>query len=221
MTDDERKTFDRLTAPFPPDAYRDVKLGRTFTTIDAYHVIARLTNVFGLCGQGWGTRDVVFTEHGDNVAATGVLWYHDGECEGEIGADGDAHVIKGNVAEARKKARTNLISKAASFLGVGLSVYQGRGLDDPYIDRAVEAGTEPVQTPQKVDGIARADEADWTMIQDQCSASKVTKAELRVLLQDSPFCCYEAPRLLAKKHVKKLLAEIKKAGADKGKGEAE
>ena len=31
MTDDEQRIWDALRAPFPPGAYKDVTLGRTFT----------------------------------------------------------------------------------------------------------------------------------------------------------------------------------------------
>ena len=49
---------------------------------------------------------------------------------------GDGKVMKGNIAEATKKATTNLISKAASYIGVGLSIYKGEGYDDPYLELA-------------------------------------------------------------------------------------
>ena len=47
--------FHKLAAPLPKTAYKDLKLGgRTMTVIDAYHIISRLTQVFGLAGYGWG-----------------------------------------------------------------------------------------------------------------------------------------------------------------------
>jgi len=140
--------FTKMARPFPKEAYKDVTLGRTFTTIDAYHIIERLTEVFGLCGTGWGVHVREWHVDGTNLAADGVLWYLQADVRNEVEATGDAMVIKGNVAEARKKARTNLISKAASYLGCGLSVYQGRGIDDPYLDRAHAAAEKaPPQKP--------------------------------------------------------------------------
>lgn len=134
------KTFKKLSETFPKEAHKEVSFGRGFITIDAYHIIARLTEVFGLCGLGWGVKDVEFETHGSCCVARGTFWYSlEGDAVGEIAAVGDASVTKGNIAEAYKKAQTNLISKAASYIGVGLSVYQGRGLDDPYLDREAEA----------------------------------------------------------------------------------
>tara|TARA_R100000655_G_scaffold47879_2_gene85157 strand:+ start:1566 stop:2216 length:651 start_codon:yes stop_codon:yes gene_type:complete len=133
---DQFELFHRLAAPLPKSAYKDLKLGgRTMTVIDAYHIIARLTQVFGLAGAGWGVEVDEFRQEDGNVAAVGHLWYM---LEGKryaVSAIGDARIFKGNVAEGMKKAQTNLISKASSLIGVGLSVYQGKGIDDPYLDQ--------------------------------------------------------------------------------------
>lgn len=129
------RPFKRLTEPFPKSAYKEVNLGRPMTVIDAYHIIQRLNLEFGLMGWGWGVKIDEYVERDGFVAAMGCLWY---KFEGEtcyVQAVGDARIFKGNFAEARKKAQTNLISKATSYMGVGLSVYQGKGIDDPYIDQ--------------------------------------------------------------------------------------
>ena len=117
------------------------------TVIDAYHIVSRLTQVFGICGAGWGVEveEWTLSPDGSNMAASGHIWYKLDEGGGApasrqndqhcvVPAIGDARVFKGNIAEARKKAQTNLISKASSFIGIGLSVYQGKGIDDPYLD---------------------------------------------------------------------------------------
>ncbi len=141
--------FQKLSKPFPAEAYKDVKIGRGFTTIDAYHIVERLTEVFGLCGDRWGVSVDEWRENGTNVACIGFLWYmaSDGMGQCRVMAVGDAQVIKGNIAEAYKKAMTNLISKASSFIGVGLSVYQGKGIDDPYLDREHVQNTAPTKKP--------------------------------------------------------------------------
>lgn len=132
---DER--FLALSKPFEKSAYKDVNFGRTFTSIDAYHIIERLTEVFGLCGEGWGFGELKFERLENSVACIGSIWY--GKEKALVHAVGDAQVIKNNLAEAYKKAQTNLISKAASFIGVGLSVYKGQGIDCPYRDRESES----------------------------------------------------------------------------------
>ena len=175
------ETFQRFAKPFPKEAYNDVTLGRTFTTIDAYHIIERLTEVFGLCGQGWGVAVREWHVDGQNLAADGVLWYMAGEVRCEVEATGDAMVIRGNVAEARKKARTNLISKAASYLGCGLSVYQGRGVDDPYLDREHAAQQAPTPSPRLQAAPAGTDIVDAAWVRrliDLAVKHHVTSQEL-------------------------------------------
>jgi len=143
--------FRALAAPFPDSAYKEVRGVRGgFTSLDAYHVVERLTAVFGLAGHGWGAVVEEWIASGDAIGATGYLWYTlpavSGDVRYQVYADGDAVVAKGNVPEARKKARTNMISKAASYLGVGLSLYQGRHLDDPYLERAAASDNDPSPT---------------------------------------------------------------------------
>lgn len=144
--------FKKLAKPFPESAYREVNLGRKFTTIDAYHVIERLTEVFGLCGEGWGYEIDRWEIHGDNVACIGRFFWLDPDGQKrEIPHVGDARVIKGNIAEGYKKAITNMISKAASMVGVGLGVYQGKGMDDPYLDReSAQSTPKEVSKPRIV-----------------------------------------------------------------------
>mgnify|MGYP001059415580 CR=1 FL=1 len=147
MTHEER--WAALTAPFPKDAYKTVNIGRQFVSIDAYHVMERIAAVFGLAGKGWGTRVDRWETSGTDVAAIGVLWWRDGEGRHEVQAVGEGRVMKQAVAEAMKKAQTNLISKAASYMGVGLGVYQGKGVDDPYLDRQAEMGHAPAPAERR------------------------------------------------------------------------
>tara|TARA_R110000824_G_scaffold205274_6_gene390087 strand:+ start:10207 stop:10884 length:678 start_codon:yes stop_codon:yes gene_type:complete len=139
--------FHRFSAKLPSSAYKELRLGgRTMTVIDAYHILQRLTQVLGMQGWGWGIHVDEYEERDGFIAAMGHLWYmHKGQ-KCIIQAVGDARIFKGNFAEGRKKAQTNLMSKASSFMGVGLSVYQGRGIDDPYID--AEHGKEDRPPPQ-------------------------------------------------------------------------
>ena len=137
--------------PLPPGAYKDLQLGgRKMTVIDAYHIVSRLTQVFGLCGSGWGVKVTSWdlSPDGSNLAASGNLWYKLDDKRCNVPAIGDARVFKGNIAEARKKAQTNLISKASSFIGIGLSVYQGKGVDDPYLD---EVSLKEDRTPPQLE----------------------------------------------------------------------
>tara|TARA_R100001129_G_scaffold186671_1_gene180313 strand:+ start:8775 stop:9425 length:651 start_codon:yes stop_codon:yes gene_type:complete len=145
--------FHKLAAPLPKTAYKDLKLGgRTMTVIDAYHIVSRLTQVFGLAGFGWGVEVEEFRQEDGNIAAVGHLWYIIEGKKYTVSAIGDARIFKGNVAEGMKKAQTNLISKASSLIGIGLSVYQGKGIDDPYLDQ--EYAKEDREPP-------KLDAGDW------------------------------------------------------------
>lgn len=145
MDKETKEIWDKLRARFPESAYKDVTLGRTFTSIDAYHIIERLTDVFGLMGQGWTLENIKFETQGSSVACIGELVVP--KLKLRVPAVGDGVILKINIAEAMKKAQTNLISKASSFIGVGLDVYQGKHDSDPLLDRAQfiepEGGSQP------------------------------------------------------------------------------
>jgi len=130
----------KAAKPFNKSAYKEVKFGRGFTTICAYSIVERMTELFGLCGDGWGFMDLAWEIHGKNVLCRGKVWYNlkGAQDFNYIHAVGDAAIIGDNVPEAYKKAQTNLLSKASSFIGIGISVYQGKGIDDPYLDREAE-----------------------------------------------------------------------------------
>ena len=199
-----------LAEPFPNSAYKDVKVGRGFTTIDAYHIIERLTAIFGMCGQGWGVQNVRYETHDDNVAAIGELWYRatpfdENPDVAVVHAVGDAKVIKNNYAEAYKKAQTNLISKAASFLGVGIGVYQGKGIDDPYLDRAREEGKPVAPT------VGPSDE-DIERIRKAREKAGLSKDDVKTMMFQSPFVCTNPPYDLLPNHVQTLIDRIEKAG---------
>ncbi len=141
--------FKELGQPFPEEAYKEVKYGsREFTTIDAYHIVERLTRIFGMCGIGWGWKDLIFTPYPDSVSCHGIFWVKDPYRDGiivEIHAVGDGAIIKGSsAAEATKKAQTNMMSKAVSFIGVETcGLYQGKHMDDPLQDRAQNGTSVP------------------------------------------------------------------------------
>jgi len=223
-----------LRRTFEASAYKDVTFGRTFTTIDAYHIQPRLTDVFGLCGIGWGwtcdrveflNRTVIRKDEPIPVETclyAGTFWYvtSDGR-RGEFPACGCADVLKGGAAEAVKKAETNLISKASSRLECGLSIYQGKGWDDPYIDRAHDQGKAESITEHHpvVDGTKRVSRADLGDITAAAEAVGVTIAEIKTLIQSEPFCVASGVELLAV-HKGALLERIETLAAKKTKGDA-
>lgn len=201
--------FQDCAKPFPKEAYKTVRLGREFTTIDAYHIIERLTEVFGLCGEAWGVHVKEWRNDRDNVAAIGCLWYNKDGVAYEIEAVGDAHVMKGNIAEAYKKAQTNLISKASSFLGVGLSIYQGKGIDDPYLDRASEKQSHPTGKPT-------ATRDDLGKIKAAREKAGLSKTDVVRIMEQAPFSCENPPHDLLQMHVPALINRIEQVAQQKG-----
>ena len=140
--EDKKSVWEQLAADFPDKAYKKVTFGREYTSLDAYHIVARLTSTFGLCGQGWGFEDLEWKELDKSIVCIGKLWWFDPDNRDtgikHVQAVGDGAIVKGDVAGAYKKAQTNLMSKAASYIGVGLSLYQGNHMDDPYLDKALD-----------------------------------------------------------------------------------
>jgi hypothetical protein len=68
-----------------------------------------------------------------------------------VHASGDGRIQGDNVPEARKMAQTNMLSKASSFLGVGLGVYKGMGHDDPYLASQASSPVVTQDAPPKIE----------------------------------------------------------------------
>ena len=216
--------FKALAKPFPADAYKEVRMGpRSFTAIDAYHIVERLTEVFGMCGTGWGVNVDEWVRYGDSVAALGFLWYADAEKAPfdpkYVRAVGDGVVMKnGNVAEAHKKAFTNLMSKAASYIGVGLSVYQGKGIDDPYLDRAADASAGNAKLPPVAGKTITAKQA--ADLWQAAKANNVTAEELKAYLAKEP-CCVDSIKSILQVHLPLVTAWVQgESPFDVGKEQA-
>ena len=138
----------RLNETTDPSHTKPVTIGRKFTAIDAYYQIKRATETFGPIGTGWGWA---LDEETVTVPAEGktdvsfakcrvTLWYKDettGEkvyCGPVIGMN--QLVSKTGVPddEAFKKATTDGITKALSYLGFSADVFMGLYDDSKYVD---------------------------------------------------------------------------------------
>lgn len=122
---------EKLKASFSKDAY-DIDKSRGFelTTIDAYHIIERLNDVFGLCGTGWRLDVKEWRTTDKEIICIAELWYdlnitRESDNPKSVSCVGGKRIIKDNLTDAYKSAMTNAICKGASFLGVGLDVYKG------------------------------------------------------------------------------------------------
>ncbi len=115
-----------------------------FTAIDAYSQIQEATKVFGPCGEGWGwTSSLQFQD--DCVIAKVSLWFRDSDSEPKsdpIEVYGCATWSKNGKTDtdAPKKAVTDGITKALSYLGFNADVFLGAFDGNKY--------TPPAQKPQ-------------------------------------------------------------------------
>jgi len=129
--------FEELAERLPDAAYKSVNMRGGFTSIDAYFIVEKLTSIFGLCGVGWGMRVDTWHTSDKAVAAEGVLWYHLPDKDAyanrtyEVPAIGEGIIRSGSLADAMKMAQTNMLSKASSFICVGLAIYKGQHVDTP------------------------------------------------------------------------------------------
>lgn len=142
--------YNKLTEKFDDKAYgSDSSRGFSLSTIDAYYIIERLNEVFGLCGKGWRLEVQEWLRTDKEVVCFARLYYNlkNGEEPPYVECEGGKRIIHENLTDAYKSARTNAICKGASFLGVGLEVYKGEFEGTETTKEESPKDTKP--TPQK------------------------------------------------------------------------
>ncbi len=122
----------------PPQHTKKVEYGaRRFTAVDAYYQIRRATELWGPLGIGWG-YDVDLLEKDDCYLADFRLWYRSGERKSEpirvFGIESKFDKTKQKLdLDAPKKAVTDALTKALSYLGFSADVFLGRYDDNRYV----------------------------------------------------------------------------------------
>ena len=130
-----------------PRHTKEVSYGRKFTAIDGYYQIMRATEAFGPFGTGWGwtsDEEVVVAVDQTGKAHTFAkvklsLWYyHAGQDERCVAGPVIAMnmlLSKAGVPdeEAFKKATTDALTKALSYLGFSADVFMGKFDDVRYV----------------------------------------------------------------------------------------
>ena len=146
------KQVEALKADFPPEALsEDKSRGFPLTSIKAAFVLERLNEVFGI--GGWWYDFEPFTNHESEIC-TVVSLYVQIDPEGDplcIKQAGGKRIVKSNVTDARKSAVTDGLTKCASVLGIGHTVF--KGMADVH-DSAKPAASKPApqaQAPAKTD----------------------------------------------------------------------
>jgi len=147
MENDKLKITDeiriKLRKPMPKEAISQHPTKKFLSTIKAIYVTERLNDVFGI-GR-WTLTHEVFRETNDYVLMRGKLTLLDYDCE--IPEQYGGHTTTGTnteMADGYKSAVTDIQSKCASYLEIGLEVFKGMK-DTP---AQPQQATKPAATTQ-------------------------------------------------------------------------
>jgi len=119
-----------------PSQTKHINVRGGFTAIDAYSQIKKATGVWGSVGEGWGwTLDPPVIHNGIFVVLI-HFWY-----KGDNGFDvlGCSKMD----ADAPKKALTDGLTKALSYLGFNADVFLGKFDDNKYVAEMKKKFSEP------------------------------------------------------------------------------
>lgn len=125
----EKKVIDsevraKLRKPLPKEAIKKHPTKTYLSTIKASYVVERLNDVFGV-GR-WRVVHSVEEKTNDYILLRGALVLDDYFCEVSEQFGGHNTTGKGTeLADGYKSAVTDLISKLASHLGIGIDVFKG------------------------------------------------------------------------------------------------
>jgi hypothetical protein len=141
----------RLNETTDPAHTKPVRIGKDMTAIDTYYQIKRATETFGPIGSGWGWNLEEEIVEGTGKTGAGVVvakckvtvWYVlpgsglEERCYvGPVVATNKLIDDKGYVDdEAFKKATSDGITKALSYLGFSADIFMGLYDDQKYVSR--------------------------------------------------------------------------------------
>ncbi|KKN71856.1 hypothetical protein LCGC14_0417100 [marine sediment metagenome] len=121
ITDEIRE---KLRAPFPPEAITDHPTKTYLSTIKAAYVMERLNDVFGICG--WEIEHEVVSDTDEYVTVKGCIHLTEFNLRTSEQYGGHGKTGKNTEpADGYKSAVTDLMSKCASYLEIGIDVFKG------------------------------------------------------------------------------------------------
>lgn len=126
-----------------PKYTKQVNMRGGFTAIDAQWQIMKVTEIFGVVGQGWGYSVTNSTE-GNLAVSDVVLWFVDRKnTYGAIRGAEELYTTDKNGnqrtdTDAWKKAMTNALTKGLSHIGSGADVFLGKYDDNSYVQKVHE-----------------------------------------------------------------------------------
>ena len=132
--DQAKSTDPKWTTPFP-------KFGKTMTTIDPMSQIMCMTGLFGPVGKGWRFKNT-YTYTDKNVFAEVIVQWKDNDqwyAYGPISSVCALYKKAGTLDdEAPKKAATDALTKAFSYLGLNADVFLGMFDSNKYVSEMKE-----------------------------------------------------------------------------------
>ena len=132
---DNMKLWDSVCETDPAIA-KEVKLGRTFTTVCAQSQIKIATQLWGPMGQAWGVRDERYDVLDSYCIYIATLYYPTGSFP--IHADIEIIFSSGQRQgkyndDFTKKIATDALTKGLSRLGFNSDIFEGKFDDNKYI----------------------------------------------------------------------------------------
>ena len=160
-----QEIYNKLLAPVPKEAIRPHPTKSYLSTIKAMYIVERLNDVFGV-GR-WTLRHEVVKYENDYVLMKGelvLLDYPDCIIPEQYGG----HPTTGKnteLADGFKSAVTDILSKTASYMGIGMDVFKGEVKPPGVITN--KNNTNPYTPPPKKDTPKPVDQGHNTTKMDQ------------------------------------------------------
>jgi hypothetical protein len=141
--------------------------GFSGTAIKPFYLIHKATEIFGVCGIGWGWKELENKVIGGVWCSKVELWYINNNQRGTIEQWGQT-VMQGKNKngefvdeEAPKKAVTDAITKCLSYLGFAGDVHMGLFDDSKYVDGLTkEINKIPTDQAVEIDQLIKEVKAD-------------------------------------------------------------
>lgn len=160
--DDNMKLWNKVCKS-DPKTLKLVEYGtRKFTVIDAQTQIKKVTETFGICGDGWGVSDENYTVINDYCFYTANFFFRmPGDPPGEpyrIPIHSDIEIIfKSGKAQGKynedwsKKIATDALTKGFSRLGFNSDVFEGKWLGNKYV--GTEENTKERSIKEQIESV--------------------------------------------------------------------
>lgn len=202
------KKMDLWNRAFKTDPSRVKKItGKDYggSSPSPYYIVQRLTEEFGVCGEGWGVQ--IVSERMERLGPDDVLhiahvrlWFQrEGNLRGEIeqlGQTKACYRTKGESGylkvdeDAPKKSVTDALVKCASYLGFAGDIFSGRWDDSKYVHELQKEFSEARDQESK-EGQQRMPEGavlDWIASVE----SQATKKDVAETLSKAKTACESA-----------------------------